>query len=146
MSRDTPIRGSSGPVQPSVSTRMARQRRRDTDPEMALRRALHARGLRYVVDAPLPGMPRRRADVLFTKKKVAVFLDGCFWHGCPLHRTYPQNNADWWLSKIEANIARDRDTDRRLTAAGWSVVRVWEHEPVDRAVERVESSLNPTDV
>jgi len=75
---------------------------------------------RYVVHAPLPGMPRRRAGVLFTRKKVAVFLDGCFWHGCPLHGTYPQNNAEWWLSKIETNIARDLDTDRRLTAAGWS--------------------------
>jgi len=113
-----------------------RQRRRDTAPEVAIRRAVHARGLRYRVDATLPGT-RRRADLLFTRAKVAVFVDGCFWHGCPEHGTQPKRNASWWAEKIAMNIRRDRDTDSRLAAADWKVVRVWSHEPVDQAVERI---------
>lgn len=78
-------------------------------------------------------------DIVFPVKRVAVFLDGCFWHGCPDHRTHPKNNAVWWRAKIDANIARDRDTDARLTADGWTVVRVWEHETVETAVDRIEA-------
>lgn len=103
-------------------------RRRDTPGELELRRILHGWGLRYRVDHPvLPGL-RRRADIVFTKARVAVFVDGCFWHGCPLHATYPKSNAAWWRAKLAANVARDRDTDRRLAEAGWVVVRGWEHE------------------
>ncbi|NLV80571.1 MAG: very short patch repair endonuclease [Rhodococcus sp.] len=121
-----------------TSARMSRQRRRDTAPELALRRELHRRGLRFFVDrAPLPGM-RRRADLLFPRRKVAVYVDGCFWHRCPLHATAPKNNAQWWADKLEANVRRDRDTDAALTAAGWTVVRVWEHEDVPGAADRVE--------
>jgi DNA mismatch endonuclease, patch repair protein len=115
---------------------MVRQRRRDTAPEQAIRRALHAAGLRYRIDvSPLPGF-RRRADVVFTRRKLAVFVDGCFWHSCPLHATSPKANNSWWTSKLEANVQRDRDTDLRLREAGWTVIRVWEHEnPLAAAAE-----------
>ena len=107
---------------------------------MAIRRLLHARGMRYRVDAVLPGM-RRRADLLFTSARVAVFIDGCFWHGCPEHGTTPKNNAAWWSAKIVANAERDRDTDRRLTAAGWAVLRIWEHETPEAAADRIANAV-----
>ncbi|AQX17000.1 very short patch repair endonuclease [Tessaracoccus sp. T2.5-30] len=118
---------------PATSARMARQHRRDTEPEMLLRRELHRLGFRYRVDHPLPGMPRRRADVLFTRAKVAVFVDGCFWHGCPEHKTSPANNAAWWTTKLARNVERDRETDAHLDALGWRVLRVWEHEDMRKA-------------
>jgi DNA mismatch endonuclease, patch repair protein len=120
--------------------RMVRQRRRDTRPEMAIRRLLHARGMRYRVDAALPGM-HRRADLLFRSSRVAVFVDGCFWHACPEHGTMPKNNAAWWSAKIAANAGRDRDTDRRLTAAGWAVLRIWEHEAPEGAADRIATTV-----
>jgi DNA mismatch endonuclease (patch repair protein) len=89
------------------------------------------------VDHPLPGLPRRRADVVFTRVQVAVFVDGCFWHMCPLHRTMPQRNGAWWAQKLARNVARDKDTDERLREAGWEVVRVWEHEDPFEAADRV---------
>lgn len=92
-----------------------------------MRRLLHAAGLRYRVDfAPLGG--RRRADIVFTRRRIAVFIDGCYWHGCPKHATLPKRNADYWLPKLERNIERDRETDAILQAAGWRVLRHWEHE------------------
>jgi DNA mismatch endonuclease (patch repair protein) len=116
-------------------------RRRDTKPELLLRKELHRRGLRFYVDrAPLPKM-RRRADLVFPRKKVAVYVDGCFWHGCPIHGTWPKNNADWWRQKIQGNQARDRDTDRKLADAGWTVVRVWEHEG-QQGADRVEAAVD----
>lgn len=127
----------------TTSRRMARQRTRDTAAEIALRRALHRLGYRYRVDAPLPGMPRRRADMLFTGRRLAVFVDGCFWHGCPAHATWPASNADWWESKLRANIARDRDTTERLRVGGWTVVRIWEHESLDEALGKVLAHLPP---
>ena len=117
---------------------MTSTRRRDTPGEVALRSRLHARGLRYRVDTTvLPGL-RRRADVVFRKERVAVFVDGCFWHGCPEHGTWPKKNAEWWREKIEANVARDRDTDARLEQEGWVVVRVWAHESPEEAADFVE--------
>lgn len=115
---------------------MSRQRRRDTGVEVALRRLLHAEGLRFRIHRrPLPGI-RREADVVFGPARVAVFVDGCFWHGCPEHATWPKNNAEFWRSKIEGNRARDRDTDARLARAGWLAIRVWEHEdPATAAAE-----------
>jgi len=121
---------------------MSRQRRRDTVPEVALRRELHRRGRRFFVDkAPLPGM-RRRADLVFPRHRVAVYVDGCFWHSCPQHATFPKNNAEWWAAKLAANVQRDRDTDERLQTAGWTVVRVWEHEDPITAATRVEAVLS----
>ncbi|QBJ96826.1 very short patch repair endonuclease [Rhodococcus sp. ABRD24] len=126
---------------PLTSARMRAQRRRDTAPEVALRRELHRRGVRFFVDrAPLPGL-RRRADLVFPRRRVAVYVDGCFWHSCPQHATAPKNNAQWWADKLAANVVRDRDTDVRITAAGWRVVRVWEHENPAEAADRVQAAL-----
>jgi DNA mismatch endonuclease (patch repair protein) len=97
-------------------------------------------GLRFRVDWPLPGT-RRRADLAFAKARVAVFVDGCFWHRCPLHATWPKANAEWWRAKIDGNYQRDRDTDARLTALGWRVMRFWEHEPVDSAARAVAEAV-----
>jgi DNA mismatch endonuclease, patch repair protein len=118
---------------------MQANRRRDTKPELALRSAVHALGLRYRVDAPpLKGL-RRRADLVFPRVKVAVFLDGCFWHGCPEHHTVAAANATFWAEKVTGNRTRDRDTDARLEAAGWVSLRVWEHEDPVEAARRVAS-------
>ncbi|MBK3632842.1 DUF559 domain-containing protein [Streptomyces sp. MBT97] len=84
--------------------------------------------MRYRVEYPVPGMPRRRIDVAFPRAKVAVLIDGCFWHGCPLHATRPKSNAEWWRTKLDRNMARDRETTEHLTAQGWTVLRFWEHE------------------
>lgn len=120
----------------AVRASMKGNRRRDTTPELALRRALHALGLRYRVDAkPLPGL-NRRADLVFTRAKVAVFLDGCYWHGCPEHGTVARTNVEYWSPKIAGNRERDADTDRRLTEAGWLALRIWEHEDVAEASQR----------
>ena len=117
--------------------RMRSTRQRGTAAELAVRAAGDALGLCYEVDrSPMLGI-RRRADLVFEAERVAVFVDGCFWHACPEHATWPKANAEWWRAKIEANVARDRDTDRRLTEAGWRVVRVWEHEAADDAASRI---------
>lgn len=115
------------PVPPAVTQRMSRQRRRDTAPETALRRELHRRGLRFRVDHSLVGIPRRRGDIVFTRARLVLFVDGCFWHACPIHGTSPVTRAEWWAQKLERNVARDRDTDARLTNSGWVVLRFWEH-------------------
>ncbi|WP_369055604.1 very short patch repair endonuclease [Kineococcus terrestris] len=133
-----------GPAPPASSeaaaTLMRRTGRRDTRPELALRRELHRRGLRYLVDTTPPGTNRRRrADLVFRGARVAVFVDGCFWHSCPLHLHPPRANAQWWRVKLASVVARDRDTDERLAEAGWTVVRVWEHEDVVAAADRVEA-------
>lgn len=115
--------------------------RRDTAPEMALRRALHAAGHRFRVVYPVPANRRRTIDIAFTRAKVAVFVDGCFWHGCPEHGTQPRANSDWWTTKLAANKARDEDTDRLLREAGWHVIRIWEHEDVGTGLARVRAAL-----
>ena len=125
-----------------VARRMSRQRRQGTDPELELRRRLHALGLRYRVAWPVPGRPRRTIDVAFTRRRVAVLVDGCFWHSCPVHGTSPKANDAWWAAKLEANRRRDRDTDEALVSAGWTVLRVWEHEVPDIAVGRVLRALD----
>lgn len=118
---------------------MQGNRSRDTAPELALRRAVHALGLRYRVAArPDPAL-RRTADLVFTRARVAVFLDGCYWHGCPEHHRLPATHIDYWSAKVLRNRERDADTDERLRAAGWTVLRFWEHEDplvAARAVER----------
>jgi DNA mismatch endonuclease (patch repair protein) len=120
---------------------MQRQRRRDTAPELALRSLLHGRGLRFRVDYPLPNL-RRRADLAFPRARVAVFIDGCFWHGCPEHGTWPKANAEWWKQKIEGNRKRDADTDQRLREAGWASIRLWEHESPENAARTVEEAVS----
>lgn len=136
-----PARPRASPVakDPAALSRMRKQPRRDTEPELRLRKLLHGRGLRYRVDAPLP-LPgvRRRADLLFVGARVAVFVDGCYWHSCPEHRSTPKNNSEWWSRKLATNVDRDRDTDLRLADAGWRVVRVWEHEEAEAAAARIE--------
>jgi DNA mismatch endonuclease Vsr len=126
---------------PEVRNVMRANRSRDTGPEIALRSAVHALGLRYRVDKrPIPGL-RRTADLVFAGPKVAVFLDGCFWHGCPEHHRPANRNSEFWTTKIDANQARDLDTNTALTAAGWTVIRVWEHEPPNEAARRIETAV-----
>lgn len=117
---------------------MKANRSRDTKPELALRSAIHALGLRYRVDTPPVEGLRRRADVVFLKVKVAVFSDGCYWHGCAEHYRPARRNDKFWNEKIEKNRIRDRDTDSKLEAAGWLVIRVWEHEDPVEAASRIE--------
>lgn len=122
---------------PASRAVMQSNRRRDTSPELAVRRLAHARGLRYRVDAkPLPDL-NRRADLVFTRAKIAVFIDGCYWHGCPAHGTAAKTNAAYWSAKIARNRERDADTNEQLTDAGWLVVRAWEHEDPEVVVARV---------
>jgi DNA mismatch endonuclease (patch repair protein) len=130
---------------PAVRNVMQANKGRDTKPELALRSAVHALGLRYRVGLrPLPQV-RRTADIVFTKARIAVFLDGCFWHGCPEHHRPAKKNSDFWTAKVTGNIARDADTDARLRDAGWRVIRVWEHEdPVD-AARRIKSLIKSLD-
>jgi DNA mismatch endonuclease, patch repair protein len=120
---------------------MKSNRGRDTKPELALRSAVHALGLRYRVSArPLRDV-RRTADLVFPTERVAVFLDGCFWHGCAEHHTVAATNAGFWADKVKGNMARDRDTDSRLSEAGWLSVRVWEHEDPAEAAHRVRAAV-----
>ena len=125
------------PSSPEASRRMRRVRQKNTSAESALRRELHALGLRYRIQIPVLTKPRRVADVTFAGSRVAVFVDGCFWHGCPQHATWPKQNAEFWRAKIIANQVRDRDTDARLSTDGWVVVRIWAHETPHVAASRV---------
>ncbi len=111
-----------------VRTRFQNQKTKDTGPEMELRRLLHRQGLRYRVNYAVKGLPRRTVDIAFTKIRLAVFIDGCFWHGCPEHFVPPKKNAEWWLEKIAVNRRRDEDSNARLRELGWHVLRFWEHE------------------
>ncbi|MEW8384299.1 MAG: very short patch repair endonuclease [Candidatus Thiodiazotropha taylori] len=125
------------PSSEAASHRMSRTGRRDTTAEMRVRRLLHAAGLRYRVDYQVLNRPRRKADIAFTRIRVAVFIDGCYWHGCPEHGTWPKANAGFWRKKIETNRERDQDTNSRLEAEGWQVIRVWEHENPAEAANRI---------
>lgn len=107
---------------------MQANRRRDTAPELAVRRILHATGLRYRVDFRVTPELRVRADIVFTRHRIVVFIDGCFWHVCPQHGTSPKANSDYWGPKLARNIQRDREADEALKSAGWQVLRYWEHE------------------
>lgn len=119
------------------SHRMARVRQKDTQAEIDLRKALHAKGLRYRLHVPLLTKPRRVADIVFSRNRIAVFVDGCFWHGCPEHASWPKSNTDFWREKIETNRARDADSNQRLKALGWNVIRVWAHESAEVAATRI---------
>lgn len=112
-------------------------RQKGTRAEIDLRRALHAKVLRYRLHVPLLKKPRRIADIVFSRAMVVVFVDGCFWHGCPEHASWPKSNVDFWREKIETNRSRDADTDQRLHALGRETVRIWEHEDASQAASRI---------
>lgn len=124
----------------ALSRKMSRLARRDTKPELLLRRELHKRGMRYRVQLKVPGNNRRTIDIAFTRARLAVYVDGCFWHGCPQHHVRPRANSEWWTWKIERNQERDRDTDCELAASGWAVLRIWEHVLIAEAADEVEEA------
>ena len=129
----------------NASRRMANVRQKGTDAEVALRQEMHRIGLRYRIDYEILRKPRRVADVAFPGRKIAVFVDGCFWHGCPEHATWPKQNAEFWREKIEANRRRDADTDERLRSLGWTVLRFWSHESPTEAAQTVAHVVGKAD-
>lgn len=123
------------PLTSQVSRTMKRVRQKGTKPEKALSSELFRRGMRYRVNYKnVPGSP----DMAFTRAKIAVFLDGCFWHACPLHGSVPKNNRKWWEAKLERNVARDRKTDLALEELGWISLRYWEHDDIDEIADEIE--------
>lgn len=122
---------------------MSRIRSRDTAPELRLRRGLHALGYRYRVNAKPVKDLRYTADLLFTRARVAVFMDGCFWHGCPEHFIMPKTRTDFWQAKIENNIVRDTTSGQALEREGWKVLRIWEHVPTEVAIAQVAALVGP---
>lgn len=128
------------PAPPSDSTarRLKAQKRENTAPELAVRRELFARGLRYRLHRAILPDSRTRVDIVFPAARVAVDVRGCFWHGCPAHGTTPKSNRDWWIEKLDQNRRRDESTEEALRAAGWQVVVIWEHEDVMEAADRIE--------
>lgn len=137
MSVPRPVKASS----PGVRKSMQSNKSRDTKPEPALRRAVHALGLRYRVSMRPLSSVRRTADLVFTRARVAVFLDGCFWHGCPEHHTKSATNADYWAEKVRRNRERDAETDKILHEAGWRTIRIWEHEDPREAAARISKEV-----
>ncbi|MFF3994566.1 very short patch repair endonuclease [Streptomyces cyaneofuscatus] len=134
---ERPLPEGSWASSPATRSTMRGNRGRDTTPELRIRSLLHREGLRYRVSArPLPGV-RRTADLVFTRARVAVFVDGCFWHGCPDHCRPARTNSDFWRAKIDGNRVRDAQTDQLLVEAGWRAIRIWEHEDPVRAARRV---------
>ena len=129
------------PSSPVASRRMAKVRQKGAGAELALRRELYRRGLRYRVGYVVLKRPRRVADIAFPGLKIAVFVDGCYWHGCPEHATWPKHNAEFWRQKIETNRLRDADTNSRLLDAGWTVLRFWEHQSPIEAAETVAQTV-----
>jgi len=122
---------------PETSRRMAKVRQKGTDAEIALRREIRKMGLRYRVDYEVLKKPRRIADIAFPRRKIAIFVDGCFWHGCPEHATWPKQNAEFWRQKIESNRRRDTDTNDRLRDINWTVLRFWSHESPSEAAKTI---------
>lgn len=128
-----------------VRRSMQANRRSGTSPEMRLRSALHAAGWRYRVDLVIVTPDGRvRPDIIFTRRKLAIFVDGCFWHGCPEHGVRPKSNESYWGPKLRRNAQRDRRDVERLEAAGWTVLRLWEHVPPEKALRSVGRVLSGT--
>lgn len=130
------------PANEHVRRRLASQRTRDTSVELRLRRRLHSMGYRYRVDVLAEPTVRSKPDIVFGAKRVAVYVDGCFWHGCPEHFIPPKNNATWWDEKISANKRRDAATRARLTELGWTVLAFWEHQDLDEAAAAIVAALS----
>lgn len=116
---------------------MRQTRRQGTHLEMILRSALHRLGLRFRVQRRIISQSRASVDIAFISAKVAVLVDSCFWHGCPVHGTMPKANAEWWQTKLKANRSRDHRTRQRMVALGWHVVRIWEHDDFEKAAKRI---------
>lgn len=123
---------------------MSKVRQKGTAAEISLRKELYRRGMRYRVNFVVLKKPRRVADIIFLGLRIAVFVDGCFWHGCPVHATWPKQNAEFWRQKIEANRRRDVDTNEKLRAIGWNVLRFWEHESPSSAAETIVQLVDMT--
>lgn len=133
--------GTPAPSSEAAMKRMQAAKPRDTAPEKALRSSLHKRGLRFRVDQKIIKELNRKADIVFRSAKVAVFVDGCFWHGCPIHGTQAKANAEFWKNKIKQNRARDLDTNKRLKKAEWRIIRVWAHEDPERVSKKIYSLI-----
>lgn len=138
----SPRRSPPPPADRAAAMRMRSVRRKDTAAEMAVRRLAHRRGLRYRVHASVPGLVRVRPDMVFVRSRVAVFIDGCFWHGCPIHGTVPISNSSWWLEKLASNVKRDKRAREVLESLGWTVLRFWEHDEPTTVVQMIEAALN----
>jgi DNA mismatch endonuclease (patch repair protein) len=141
LARDEALPHESWASSREVRASMKGNRGRDTGPERRLRTALHARGLRYRVSArPLSDL-RRTADIVFPKERLAIFVDGCFWHGCPQHHRPAKKNSGFWSMKIIDNKRRDAETNEALVERGWTVIRCWEHEDTATVVDRIVTAL-----
>ena len=130
------------PTSDVATKKMRANRRIDTKPEVALRSLLHGQGVRFRKDYPVSLADGKtvHVDIAFTKKKIAVFVDGCFWHSCPEHGSTPKSNQEYWIPKLKQNVERDRSTTQALQAAGWKVVRIWEHLDPGDARKRILGS------
>jgi DNA mismatch endonuclease (patch repair protein) len=120
---------------------MRRTPQGDTPAELALRRTLHRRGFRYRVGKPIPGVTRSKPDLIFVTERLAVYVDGCFWHSCAVHASVPNENREWWVAKLEANVERDNRHREELETAGWTVLRFWEHDDPSAAADDVSQTL-----
>lgn len=130
------------PSSETASKVMQGNRRRDTAPELRLRSELHRRGRRFRVDHPIRlAAMRARPDIVFTRQRVAIYVDGCFWHRCPMHGTEPKANSGYWKAKLDANVGRDRRVTEGLSRAGWSVLRIWTHVPAREAADMIDDAL-----
>jgi DNA mismatch endonuclease (patch repair protein) len=130
------------PTSAAVTAVMQGNRKRDTQPEVRIRSLLHAQGYRFRKDLPVElAGGRVRPDIVFTRRRLAVFIDGCFWHRCPIHGTSPRANGWYWGPKLDRNVQRDQEVDQRLRDAGWIVLRIWEHEMPEAAVIRIAETL-----
>lgn len=127
---------------PAARATMRANRSRDTGPELRVRSELHARGLRFRVNCRPESDLRISADIVFPRARTAVFIDGCFWHSCPDHKTTPKSNREWWSAKLQRTVERDREADTALAERGWTVLRIWEHESVSRAADRIEAAVS----
>jgi DNA mismatch endonuclease (patch repair protein) len=130
------------PSSPAATATMKANRRVDTRPEALLRSALHRKGLRFRKDVYLRvGDVRTKADIVFRPRRIAIYLDGCFWHSCPEHGQLPRANRTYWKPKLERNVRRDQEVTRALRVDGWTVIRIWEHEPVDHAARKIHEAV-----